>query len=103
MSGALQGLGAEIGFALFAYAVLPARHGDRSPAPSAAPLEAIYEWYAYWTDWDFGYKLAYLVFLTISGAVVAGGLGWLLTRGLAAVGGAQRLPPGQEIREARTV
>ncbi|MEO7236026.1 MAG: ECF transporter S component [Lapillicoccus sp.] len=102
VSGALQGLGAEIGFAIFAYASY--RLGTAIVAGAlAAPLEAIYEWYAYWTDWDFGYKLAYLVFFTISGAVVAGGLGWLLTRGLARSGALNALPPGQEIREARTV
>ncbi|MEP6630638.1 MAG: ECF transporter S component [Lapillicoccus sp.] len=102
VSGALQGLGAEIGFAIFAYASY--RLGTAIIAGAlAAPLEAIYEWYAYWTDWDFGYKLAYLVFFTISGAVVAGGLGWLLTRGLARSGALNALPPGQEIREARTV
>ncbi len=102
ISGLLQGLGAEIGFAIFAYASY--RLGTAIVAGAlAAPLEALYEWYAYWTDWGMGYKVAYLVFLTISGAVVAGGLGWLLTRGLARAGALNALPPGQEIREARTV
>jgi energy-coupling factor transport system substrate-specific component len=102
VSGILQGLGAEIGFAIFAYASY--RLGTAIIAGAlAAPLEAIYEWYAYWTDWDFGYKLLYLVFLTISGAVIAGGLGWLLTRGLARSGALNALPPGQERREARAV
>jgi energy-coupling factor transport system substrate-specific component len=50
-----------------------------------------------------GYKLAYGAILTVSGAVVAGGLGWLLTRGLARAGALNAFPPGQEVREQRAV
>ena len=102
VSGLLQGLGAEIGFAILGYASY--RLGAAVLAGAlAAPLEAFYEWYAYWTEWDLGYKVVYLVFLTVSGAVIAGGLGWLLVRGLARAGALNALPPGQEIWEARTV
>ena len=38
----------------------------------AAPLEAVYEWFTYWTDWSWGWKIAYLLILTASGAVIAG-------------------------------
>jgi energy-coupling factor transport system substrate-specific component len=69
----------------------------------AAPMEAVYEWFNYWTDWDTGYKVAYLVILTAAGALIAGGLGWLLTTGLAKAGALGSLPPGQEVREARSV
>ncbi len=102
ISGVLQGLGAEIAFAILAYASFGLGAAILAGALSA-PLEALYEWYAYWTDWGMGYKVAYLLFFTVSGAVVAGGLGWLLVRGLARAGALNALPPGQEIREARTV
>jgi energy-coupling factor transport system permease protein len=102
ISGALQGLGAEIAFAVLAYASFGLGAAVLAGA-LAAPLEALYEWYAYWTDWDMGYKVAYLAIFTVSGAVIAGGLGWLLVRGLARAGALNALPPGQEIREAHAV
>ena len=69
----------------------------------AAPMEAVYEWFSYWADWDLTYKLVYLVILTAAGALIAGGIGWLLTTGLARAGALGSLPPGQEAREARAV
>jgi energy-coupling factor transport system substrate-specific component len=36
--------------------------------------------------YEAGDKLAYIAFTTISGAVIAGGLSWLATRGLAKTG-----------------
>lgn len=102
VSGALQGLGAEIGFAIFAYASFGLGAAIVAGALSA-PMEAVYEWFSYWTDWDRAYQVAYLVVLTAAGAVVAGGVGWLLTRGLARAGALNALPPGQEVRETRAV
>ncbi len=102
VSGVLQGLGAEIGFAILAYASFGLGAAVLAGA-LAAPLEALYEWYAYWTEWDLGFKVLYLLLLTASGALVAGGLGWLLVRGLARAGALNALPPGQEVREAGTV
>ena len=98
-SGAIEGLGAELGFAILAY---------RSFGPLAAALagalsgafEAVFEWYSYWTDWAWDYKLAYLGLLAASGAVLAGLLSWALTRALAAGGALAAFPPGQELREA---
>jgi energy-coupling factor transport system substrate-specific component len=101
VSGGLQGLGAEIAFAILGYAAFGLGAALLAGALSA-PLEAVYEWYAYWTDWGWGFKVAYLFILTASGAVIAGGVGWLLTRGLARAGALGAFPPGQEIREART-
>ncbi|MEO3937146.1 ECF transporter S component [Dermatophilaceae bacterium Soc4.6] len=101
-SGLLQGAGAELAFLLLGYASFGIRAAVLAGALSA-PFEAVYEWYAYWTDWGLGYKVAYLVILTASGAVVAGGLGWLLTRGLARAGALNAFPVGQEQREAGAV
>jgi energy-coupling factor transport system substrate-specific component len=102
VSGILQGLGAEIAFAVLGYAVFGAWAAALAGA-LAAPLEAVYEWFAYWTDWGMGYKVAYLVVFTVAGAVIAGLGGWLLTRALAGAGALNALPPGQEVRERHSV
>ncbi len=102
LSGALQGAGAELGFALFAYAAFGIRVAMVSGA-LAAPLEALYEWYAYWTEWGMGFKVAYLVIFTIGGAVIAGAGGYALTQLLARAGALGALPPGQELRERQAV
>jgi len=102
VSGILQGLGAEIGFLLLGYAAFGLGAALLAGALSA-PLEALYEWQVYWTDWDLAYKLAYGGILTVAGAVVAGGIGWLLVRGLARAGALGAFPAGQEARELRAV
>jgi energy-coupling factor transport system substrate-specific component len=102
ISGILQGLGAEIGFAVLGYASY--RLGAAMLAGAlSAPLEAVYEWFVYWTDWGWSHKIVYLFVLTAAGAVIAGGLGWLITRALAAAGALNAFPPGQEARESHAV
>ena|SRR5690349_9856244 len=102
VSGILQGLGAEVAFLILGYAAFGLGAALLAGALSA-PLEAVYEWFVYWTDWGWGYKIAYGVILTAAGAVIAGGLGWLITRGLATAGALNAFPPGQEAREHRAV
>ena len=102
VSGILQGLGAEIAFAILGYGAFGLAAAMLAGALSA-PLEAVYEWFVYWTDWGMGYKVAYLAMLTAAGAVIAGGGGWLLTRSLARAGALNALPPGQEVREQHRV
>ena len=51
ISGLLQGIGAEIGFAILGYAAFGLGAALLAGALSA-PLEAVYEWFVYWTDWD---------------------------------------------------
>jgi energy-coupling factor transport system permease protein len=102
VSGILQGLGAELGFLLLAYGSFGLGAAMLAGALSA-PFEAVYEWFVYWTDWGWGYKIAYAVILTASGAVIAGGGGWLLTKALAKAGALGAFPPGQEERERRAV
>jgi len=102
LSGFLQGLGVEIGFAIFGYAVF-----------SWAPLliggflggafEAVYEWYSYWTDWGWGYKISYLFLLGGSVAIFGSLLAVGLTKLLANAGALNPFPPGQEVREQRAV
>jgi energy-coupling factor transport system permease protein len=95
ISGGLQGLGVEIALALFAFR----RFGWPVAALAgvvAALLEFGYEWHAYWQGTTLGFKLGYLGFFALSGAVVAGLGGWLLTRKLAATGAIDALPAGRE-------
>ena len=94
-SGFWQGLGAEVIFLLIFYrrfgVVVAAAAGAL-----AATFESFYEWNSYWTDWDMGYKLAYLGFFAVSGAVIAGIGGWALTTALAKAGVLDAFPAGHE-------
>ena len=81
----LQGLGVEVALAIFLY-----RRFTWPVAALGGALAALfefgYEWNAYWQGTTSGFKLGYLGFFMLSGAVVAGIGGWLLTRALAATG-----------------
>jgi energy-coupling factor transport system substrate-specific component len=94
-SGFWQGLGAELVFAVFLYrrfnVAIAALAGI-----VAATFESIYEWGAYWTDWHMNYKLAYLGFFAVSGAVIAGVLGTFLVRALARAGVLDAFGAGRE-------
>jgi energy-coupling factor transport system substrate-specific component len=95
ISGLLQGLGVEIAFAFLLY-----RRFGRTVAALggalAAAAETSYEWHAYWVGYSDGWRLAYLCFFALSGALVAGLGGWYLTRALAATGAIDALPAGRE-------
>ena len=99
VSGVLQGLGAELVFLLFLYRVwkLPVAILAGAVAPVFEWVYEIIVWYAGWTWTE---KVLYLVFLALSGAVLAGVLGWLVQRGLARAGALDRFESG---REARTL
>jgi energy-coupling factor transport system substrate-specific component len=102
LAGVLQGLGAEVAFLLLGYGVFGLFAAMLAGALSA-PLEVAYEWYTYYPDWAWTWKLAYLGILMAAGAVIAGAGGWLLTRALATAGALNAFPPGQESRELRAV
>ena len=121
VSGILQGLGAELAFAVFGYRAFGAAVAVVAGVLSA-PLEWAFEvvsfpaswadvpvlsvladgggWYAEWVLRD---KLVYLGAMTLSGAVLAGLLGWVLVRALARAGALSAFPAGQEQREIRAV
>lgn len=109
ISGVLQGLGAELVFAALGYRVFGFAVAALAGAMSA-PLEWVFETFAlpgggggWYADWPAGDKLVYLGALAISGAVIAGVGGWLLTRALARAGALSAFPPGQEARESHAV
>ena len=88
ISGLLQGLGAELVFAAFVYKKfnLPVALLAGAGAGLFCGLnDSFMPW-----GWNIAYaggdKLAYIIFTAISGALIAGGLSWLATRGLARTG-----------------
>ncbi|MEL4358536.1 MULTISPECIES: ECF transporter S component [unclassified Luteococcus] len=98
-SGLAQGIGAEIVFAIFAYKrwKLPvAAFAGIGAAVGAFVNEFILGNYAK----NLAYNATYLVCLMVSGAVLAGGLAWLLTRALASAGALNRFEAGNQARRA---
>lgn len=101
-SGLLQGLGVELGFALFAYrrwTLLPAALGGAL----AGLFETPYEWRVYYREWAIGYAGLYGLAMAISGAVLAGLLGSALVRALAATGALAPFAAGRERIESRRI
>ncbi len=121
VSGILQGLGAELAFALLGYRLF----GVGAAAFAgvlATPLEWVFETFSfpaswadvpslsvlaggggYYAEWVWRDKLAYLAAMGVSGLVLAGVVGWLLTRALARAGALAAFPAGQEHAESRAV
>ena len=94
-SGLAQGLGAELVFALFLYRrfTLPvAMLAGMGAALGAWCLELVLS-----GNLEKGpeFNLIYLGTLLVSGAILAGLVGWLLTRALAATGALDRLASGR--------
>ena len=102
VSGIVQGVGTELGFALFGYGAFGLLAAIVAGG-LAGPLEAGYESTNWIKDWALTWKLAYAGILTASGAVVAGAGGWLVTTALARAGALGAFPAGQEERESRAV
>jgi len=95
VSGLVQGVGAEIVFLLFAYAVwrLPVAMLAGALAGVACGINDLVLWYP---GSDALFATVYVVSSAVSGAVLAGLLGWLIARGLAATGALNRFAAGRE-------
>lgn len=96
LSGLLQGLGVELVMALFFYRRFGVATAVAAGALAAVAEVAGYEWWSYWVGYSWGWKFAYLGATVVSGAVLAGLLGWLLVRALAARGALGQFPAGIE-------
>ncbi|PID54571.1 MAG: ABC transporter permease [Micrococcales bacterium] len=96
MSGLMQGLGVELAFALFAY------RSFRIPVTVlggvfAGLFESVgWEWWSYWAEWSWTWKLVYAGILAVSGALFAGLGGPALVRALARTGALDAFPPGKQ-------
>ncbi len=93
-SGLAQGLGAELVFLLFAYrrwGLVPAMLAGAGAGVGAWLLELVMGNLAKGAT----YNAVYLVALLISGAILAGVVGWALTKALAATGALSRFESGR--------
>lgn len=88
ISGLLQGLGAELVFAAFRYKKfnLPVALLAGAGAGLFGGLNDSFMPWGWNLAYSGGDKLAYVIFTAISGAVIAGALSWVATRGLAKTG-----------------
>lgn len=95
LSGVVQGLGAEIVFAIFLYAnwkLVPAILAGAGAGLAESILDLLY-WYP---GAKPEFAAVYAITTTISGALVAGLLSWLLVRALARTGALSRFAAGRE-------
>ncbi|WP_345752936.1 ECF transporter S component [Microbacterium rhizophilus] len=94
VSGLVQGLGAELIFAVFLYASfrLPVAVLAGAAAGVACGINDLVLWYA---GADALFATVYIVSTTVSGALIAGVGGWAITRGLAATGALNRFASGR--------
>ncbi|TPW70077.1 ECF transporter S component [Schumannella sp. 10F1B-5-1] len=95
-AGLVQGLGAELVLLVFLYSGrLPVAVLAGAGAGLAGAINDLVFWYA---GSGPTFSIAYLVSSIVSGAVLAGLLGWLVTRALAATGVLSRFASGRELR-----
>ena len=96
--GVVEGLGAEIGFALLLYAnwrLLGALVSGALAGLSVAILDTNFSSVA---AYEFGPRAIYFVSAVVSGIVIAGLLSWLIVQALAATGALDRFAAGREAR-----
>jgi energy-coupling factor transport system substrate-specific component len=99
-SGLLQGIGVELVFLLTRWRRFGVGVAMAGGALSAVAEIVAYEWWSYVPTFSWPAKLLYLAAGVVSGAVIAGLLGWLLVRGLARTGALAAFPVGREVRAA---
>lgn len=96
-SGVIQGLGAEIVFALFRYRVWTVTTALLGAAGSAVG-EWVHDMYFYFPQLGLDSWLLFLVFMLVSAVAIAGYGSWLLARALARAGALAAFPSGQAHR-----
>ena len=99
LSGVVQGLGAEIVFAIFLYAnwrLVPALLAGAGAGLAESILDLLY-WYP---GSKAVFAITYTITTTVSGLVVAGLGSWLLVRALARTGALSRFAAGREAQKA---
>jgi len=96
-SGLVQGLGAELVFALFLYRRWNLPVALLAGAASGLML-AINDLLLWYPGSSTAFSWIYIVAAVVSGAVLAGLLSWLAVRGLAATGALNRFAAGREAR-----
>jgi energy-coupling factor transport system substrate-specific component len=101
LSGIVQGLGAELIFALFLYRrfTLPVAMLAGAGAGAAAWIFEMFYGSSPNFLKSFEFNAIYLGTLVVSGALLAGLVGWLLVRALASTGALSRFAAGREARQ----
>jgi energy-coupling factor transport system permease protein len=96
-AGLVQGLGAELVFAVFLYRNwrLPVVLLAGAGAGLAMAVNDLVLWYAGAAP---TFAIVYTVSAVVGGALIAGGLSWLAVRGLARAGALDRFAAGRELR-----
>lgn len=94
LSGALQGAGAELVFALGRYRSFGLTTAVLAGAASAAPAW-VHDMLLYYPTLSVGEQLLFLPLMVISAAILAGLGAWLLWRSLAAAGALSAFPSGR--------
>jgi energy-coupling factor transport system substrate-specific component len=97
ISGLVQGLGAEIGFALFLYLGWRLYNSILAGAIAGLAL-AILDLILYYPGSDGAFTAIYVIGSIISGALIAGILSWLAVKALAKTGALSRFASGREAR-----
>lgn len=97
--GLIQGIGAEIAFALFGYRrfTLPVAMVSGGIAGVASGLLDVFV--GSYVTWEVGYKAIYVGCTTLSGVLLAGVVAWLAVRALAATGALAPFAAGRSARE----
>jgi energy-coupling factor transport system substrate-specific component len=99
ISALLQAAGVEIIFALFRYRRFGFAVAALAGALSAAFEIIGFELNAYYADYSEFFKIALVACAVTSGALISGGLGSLLIRGLAKTGALNAFAAGREARK----
>ncbi len=97
--GLVEGLAAEIGFAVFGYRRWGVLGALISGAAAGVAVGLLDNTFTSNVTWEAGYKLIYLTCTIISGLVIAGLGSWLLTRALAQTGALAPFASGRAGRE----
>jgi energy-coupling factor transport system permease protein len=96
LSGVVQGLGAEIVFAIFLYRTWSWWVAVLAGIAAAIGL-IVQDFIMFDAAQGLEYKIVFAICSLVSGAVVAGFLGWLAVRGLARTGALGRFAAGREV------
>ena len=94
ISGLVQGLGAEIVFALFFYANWSVFTAVLAGAGAGVAM-SINDLVVWYPGVDFGFQVTYVICGVISGAVIGGLMSWFIVRGLARAGALSRFAAGR--------
>lgn len=96
--GVVQGIGAELGFALFAYANYRLFVALVSGALAGLAVAILDTTFSSVAAFDIGARTIYFFAAIVSGIVIAGLVSWLIARALAATGALDRFASGREAR-----